>query len=414
MVNYRVKKRVIFCLTLQQIHEQQNVAYYPLVKKTLFKDNCMARHTQSGLKMIIKSYFQEFHYKKEYNFMEKILSGVLAPVSFLYGLAVSFRIFLYELACLPSWSAGVPVISIGNITTGGTGKTPVVMALASHLTECCGYKVAILTRGYGRKTRARYVVVRDYKKIYSQSPVDCGDEPYMMAKELKNVVILAGSRRAELARVAVDKFHADILLLDDGYQHLALQRDYNVLVINGINHTGNSCLLPAGPLREPIGAIKRADLIINVSKNPSEKPMMPPEWQAFQKPVLEAQYTFESFLNLKTGEKTTSIKQKNVLAFCGIGQPEGFFNQLEGLGLNLKYKAPCIDHKAYNQQDIEQFNAQAKATSAEAFVTTQKDSAKIRPFLNCFQGPVYAIKMSMTFDMPYLLNLAGIYVKNTR
>lgn len=358
--------------------------------------------------MNIKEYFQKLHYQKINGIEGKIIPVLLWPFEFAYTQVVKLRILLYKLACLPSWTAEVPVISIGNITTGGTGKTPVTMALAEHLSTIEQFKVAILSRGYGKTSKENVTVVRDYNKIIADNASYCGDEPYMMAKKLNNVLILSGSKRAGLAKFAIENYNANILILDDGFQHMALNRDLNILVYDEENEFGNNRLLPAGPLREPLQALERADIIISVNKGTGKTKDLPEAIKSDSKQLVSAIYKPDGFVNIYTKEDIQSIKEEKVLAFTGIGQPESFCKTLNNAGLNVCKTHSFADHRNYTIKDIEMLNSIAKTSTSEAFITTEKDSVKLLAYRKYFKLPVYAIKMTMTFDIKTVLNIAGI------
>lgn len=355
--------------------------------------------------MSIKTYFNNFHYKKTYSALEKVIFRVLYPVSFSYKIISKIRILLYNANIIKSEHPDAKIISIGNLTTGGTGKTPTVIEFAKYLTSNSNSKVAILSRGYGAKKKKEINVVKINNDLIANSPSDCGDEAFMMATVLDNIVILTGHRRINLAKEAINKYNVNTIILDDGFQHMPIKRDLDIVLIDSEKMLGNNTLLPTGPLREPLSAINRADAILITNKNNdnyTEKDI--PEFiKDLNKPIFIANYTFDHFINLKTKELQEKIETKNVLSFCGIGQPEYFTNQIKELGYNLTDNIPFTDHQNYTLKDINAINALAKETNAEAIITTEKDAVKIIPFIPEFLLPVYVIKMKMDVDVENIL-----------
>ena len=196
---------------------------------------------------------------------QKILATPLRflfiPLSWLYAASVQLRNILYTYGIFKARRLPCRVISVGNIVVGGTGKTPAVIAIAKHL-QREGMRVAILLRGYKRHVREKVTIVSDGKKVCT-SPVESGDEAYMMAKHLSNVPIIVGKCRYSAGQVALERFKVDVLLLDDGFQHRQLERDVDILTIPTTHPFGSpEKLLPAGTLREPLTALRRADLIL--------------------------------------------------------------------------------------------------------------------------------------------------------
>ena len=198
-------------------------------------------------------------YRKQRSTWEGALLFPLFLLSIPYGWAVRIKALLYHLGIKRSKHLPCPVISVGNLTVGGTGKTPLVMALAKGLTQR-GVRVAILTRGYKRR-KASGTVASDGQSILL-SPQESGDEPTLMSQTLRDIPVLVGKDRAATGQIALDRFHVDALLLDDGYQHLQLCRDLNILLIDSTLGFGDRYLLPRGILREPLSHLGRANLLL--------------------------------------------------------------------------------------------------------------------------------------------------------
>ncbi len=185
---------------------------------------------------------------------------LLFPLTGLYGLAIEIRNLLYDKRCIKTSKFDIPVISVGNLTVGGTGKTPFVIYLAQYLKES-SLSVGIVSRGYGRKTKGT-VIVHDGKSILS-SHDESGDEPWLIASALKSVPVIVDEDRTQGIQTLIDKFPVDVVLLDDAFQHRRAGRDLDILLINSRESSGNYHLLPGGKLREPLRQSRRASLIVH-------------------------------------------------------------------------------------------------------------------------------------------------------
>ncbi|MBX9690100.1 MAG: tetraacyldisaccharide 4'-kinase, partial [Candidatus Obscuribacterales bacterium] len=203
-------------------------------------------------------------YKPE-NKQEKLLNSLLQPISALYFLGTLSRLKGYESRVLKQKRLSVPVVSVGNLTVGGTGKTPITIDLARNLQQF-GLKVGILSRGYKRQSVDKVLVVSDGRKILVDS-AQSGDEPYLIARAVPGAVVIVGACRYEAGLLAVQDYGCDVIVLDDGFQHLKLSRDFDVVVYDYNDDPKNLQLLPAGRLREPLASISRADCLV-ISKVP--------------------------------------------------------------------------------------------------------------------------------------------------
>ena len=281
------------------------------------------------------------------------LARVLLPLSWLYGVGVWLHRSTTRPLQLP-----VPVISIGNITLGGTGKTPVVICLARALQQR-GYVVAVLLRGYGTKRREPVLVTP------SVSYAEVGDEALEYAHQLEQVQIWVGSNRRLGARRAIDQ-GATLLLLDDGLQHWPLARDLDVTLLDAQHGIGNGQMFPAGPLREPASHLGRADLLVLTGTGvgaggPAQLP-----WPS-QKPRCSLRFQLDVPHGLQGGA---------LVAFCGIGLPQKFFQALGALGLRVIAQESFPDHHPYAGSELEHLVAVAQAHGA-VLVTTSKDANRL-------------------------------------
>ena len=327
-------------------------------------------------------------------FQTKWPAILLWPFSFLFGIVIRFRNFLYDVQILKSTHISCPVISIGNITVGGTGKTPTVLFLAKWLTE--KYKVCIISRGY-RRNSTGHLVVSDGETI-SSTVQEAGDEPFLLAKRLPNTIVIVNSNRVEAALRAYQDFHPDVILLDDAMQHRKIFRDMEIVTMQGDNFFGNKFMLPAGPLREQLSGLKRADLIwINNSKN---------NLKTFKnKPVINAHYQPEGLGDYAgTVFKISDLKTK-IIAVCGLGSPDNFKKTLEQYGAYITKFLTFKDHHEYTLTDIQNIEKQFKQNNAKLLVTTEKDWVKIAHLVSLKNNWRYLIINAQPDDLEKIAEL---------
>lgn len=282
-----------------------------------------------------------------------------------YRLGVALRNLAFDRGWLAACQAEVPVVSVGNLTVGGTGKTPCVEYVARVFSQL-GMKAAILSRGYG-SARGR------------------NDEALVLEENLPDVPHLQGPDRAALARIAVEELESDILVLDDGFQHRRLKRDLDLVLIDATCPWGHGFLLPRGLLREPIGSLRRADAVI-VTRCDLAGPAAVSaikETIAAIKPALPIAESTHRPAQWRNGSGQTApvqaLKDRPLAGFCGLGNPEAFRQTLTRLGLNVIDWRTFPDHHAYGKDDVEALRCWARQLPHEAaVVTTQKDLVKIR------------------------------------
>lgn len=323
---------------------------------------------------------------------------ILYPLSLLFEIAVKLRNALYDKGVLPSVNLDARVISVGNITVGGTGKTPLVERLARFLRDE-GHRVAVLSRGYGRKESGA-VVVSDGLECTS-GPEQAGDEPFLLARRLSNVVVVVGKNRAEVGKKAVDTWKCDVLLLDDGFQHRKLKRTLDIVVLDATQPWGNGKLLPAGPLREPLSALRRADAVIfthaDGAQNAGEEQQRIRQFTSA--PVFFAKHRPVEWVSLPTGESLplTTLRGKTALGVAGIGNPASFRKTLDTLGIEIAAFWDYPDHHWYSQDDLTQIENTAKAVGVDAVVTTEKDGVRF-PVPVGYAIPVYYLKIESEIE----------------
>lgn len=294
---------------------------------------------------------------------------LLRPFSFLYGSVVKARNLAYDRGWLPSFSVPAVVVSVGNLTVGGTGKTPLVETLARFfLAE--GWKPAVVSRGYGRVGKAD-VAVSDGSMIMADSLIG-GDEPVLLALRLPGVPVLVGVDRVRVSRRAVRDFGCDLILLDDGFQHRRLRRDVDVVTLRRNEPYGNGRILPAGPLREPKAGLRRGHVAVLTGTGPVPQDTPCPV-------MLEAEYRALHWTEHPSRVKhpPESLGHRFVFAFSGIGNPRSFERTLEGLEAKLVGHRVFPDHHRYTTEDLRQVGQLAASHGAVAVVTTEKDAMRI-------------------------------------
>ena len=333
------------------------------------------------------------------SFQKRLLASplrfLLIPFSWLYAAVISIRNRLYALGVFKARALPCRVISVGNITVGGTGKTPAVIALAKHLQKE-KVRVAILLRGYKRQSREKVTIVSDGERVCA-SLKESGDEAYMMAKHLSGIPIVVSSQRYQAGQVALERFGVEVLLLDDGFQHRQLARDLDILTVPAHSVIGLQAarerLLPAGNLREPPTALRRADVILLTHTDRADvSPCLKETVQrlAPNALILESVHQPVHFYPLvpqKNSEGTdflpTSevVKGKRLLAVCGIGNPDAFATTLMRCSAESVRLLAYPDHHVYTEADFVRIDTVFQAVQADVIVTTQKDAQKLEAFV---------------------------------
>ena len=337
----------------------------------------------------------------------------LSPISFLYGAITRARNLLYEKGILKSQSLQTLTISIGNITVGGTGKTPLVAYVAKVLAER-GEKVCILTRGYGRDNPRQRVVVSDGEKIMADAR-EAGDEPFELAQKLLGIsAIIADAKRVEAGNWARENLKITAFVLDDGFQHLQVKRDLDIVCVDATNPFGNGKVLPQGILRESLPNLKRADAIVITRANLIDEKQIETLKSVITKlnssvKIFVSENKVVELINLKrfpaklqsspSLEETKDNRQRTqdkYLAFCALGNPESFFEQLRCEQFNLVATEKFSDHHIYTQPDIKKIENEAVQKGAEILLTTAKDAVKLTHLK--FNFPCFIVESGLTFD----------------
>lgn len=289
---------------------------------------------------------------------------ILRLLSFIYSGIIRLRNLCYSVGCLPSASVEAAVISIGNITAGGTGKTPLVIWLCNYLVKK-NYRCAILTRGYKSKQG------------------ESSDEPATLEKGCPLAKIIVNPDRIKGARKAVRKYNSQVIVMDDGFQHRRLKRDLDIVTIDGTRPFGYGWLLPAGLLREPLSSLKRAKAVVITRCDQTDKNKLTKIEQRLYRinPDLVIARTVHKPTCAVTIDQSqiplAELKGKKIFSFCGIGNPEAFLSTIEGLGFTAVGSKIYNDHHWYTDEDITNICDEAKKLCADVILTTQKDWTKI-------------------------------------
>ena len=324
---------------------------------------------------------------------KRIILPFIVPLSFIYGCFIWIRNQFYNREWINVAVFNKPIISVGNITSGGTGKTPLVIYLAQILQKQ-GKKPGIISRGYGRKSAGLHVV-HDGKKIIVDVQT-AGDEPFLMARILNNIPIIVSENRIEGIKQLIDYYYADVIIMDDGFQHRKVKRDLDILTIS-INDTQYR-LLPWGNLREPLKNINRANYIVYTKTNNYQLPNIQMNIQRF----IKSKYLISTSIPVlmkydNLNYKKTLPPKGSVFAFCGIGDPMSFIQSAEKLSLQIKGSRFFNDHQDYTESIVKILTEQIHFNNINQVVTTEKDMVKLpNSFLSEFE--TYVIKISIEFE----------------
>lgn len=302
----------------------------------------------------------------------------LLPLSVLYGAAAFIRNRAFDAGVLRASRAPVPVIAVGNLTAGGTGKTPLVRWLVRRLRER-NVRVAVVSRGYGRRSRG-VLVVADSASVRVDAARG-GDEPVMIARGEPGVGVVVGERRHDAARRAAGELGAEVIVLDDAFQHRSIHRDVNILLLDASVDIRRELLLPAGMRREGLAGIRRADLVVwsgvQAAEERTRLESSIRRW--YTGPGAGVRYDLVSYTSCADGRRAgvDEFRGKAVFAFCAIGRPERFLRSLRGRGLEVKDWVTFRDHHWYGGADIEGLLDRFARSGAELLMTTEKDAVRL-------------------------------------
>lgn len=336
----------------------------------------------------LKTKITQIHYQRN---PQGLLFDFLKFCSYFYKIGSRLKNFCYDKKLIKPKKVDAFVISVGNMTTGGVGKTPVVSEIAKYLIAQ-GKKVAIVSRGYGGHLSNRTInMISDGKTIYFNA-LDSGDEPYWLAENTSGCYVFTCKNRYLASKYAVEKFGIEVIILDDGFQHRKLHRDLDIVLMDSVKGFGNECLLPAGPLREGSEALDRIDKFVVVSKSTNHKVAQKVASIMHERLNIptsicctEPDYVYD----IKTGQRL--MEGLAVTAMCAIGQPQQFYDFLKDY--QVVKTITFDDHHQYSVGDIVGISG--------SIITTEKDAVKLARF---DRGNIYALRLKTVIDVEGLLN----------
>ena len=326
---------------------------------------------------------------------ERLLWGLLVAASRLFGLLVAVRLAAYSTGIFKAYRAGIPILSVGNLRVGGTGKTPVVDALVRRAL-CSGRRVAVVSRGYGGQRKSATALVSDGKGVLHDDARHYGDEPVLLARRNPQAMVIVARKRSAGVLLA-ESLGAEVAVLDDGFQHLALQRDLDIVLLDSANPFGNGALLPAGMLREPASSLGRADLVILTRCDNDNLPDL-----GLQVPVLAGSQALSDELWSLSGGTISwdSLESQRCVAFAGIAGPEGFFADLRKKGIKPVMEIALQDHQGYHRDILQRIRMACE--NADICLTTEKDAVKLTP--DDLPIPCYVVPMTITIRPEQVLD----------
>ncbi len=323
------------------------------------------------------SYIEDVMYGRRKSF---VIGTVLRILSVLYGIVIRLRSAGYDHELFSRKRLEQRVISVGNITLGGTGKTPAVIQIAGMLRQH-QKRPGVITRGYGRSDESALVVVADGKEILADTRSG-GDEPVLIASKLSGVPVIADRNRYRAARYAVNAYGIDTVILDDGFQHRRLRRDLDIVLVDAADPFGNGRLFPAGILREPLPSLRRAHVVLLTGIDRASDPDAVKEEirRHTRARVFTSRPAPVELVDIMTGnvEPLSSLRDSVVLAFAGIARPAGFVSLLGSLGARVRAEMAYPDHYAYQDQDLAVIRQRAADEKVEKVITTEKDAVRLK------------------------------------
>jgi tetraacyldisaccharide 4'-kinase len=340
------------------------------------------------------------------------LAAALYPISIAYGAAQELRAFAYRHRMMPARQLPCKVICVGNITVGGTGKTPMTIYVAQKIKQL-GYRAAVVSRGYGGSAESRGGIVSDGKSI-CMGPERAGDEPYLIASSLKQIPVVIGKNRYASGMLALKHFQPDVIVLDDGFQHLRLKRDIDLVLLDHALPFGNGHLLPRGNLREPISALARCSACILTrcragNDDPATSLLDLIKQYSPQCPVFAASHdpycygiksqehiSIDRVIERRFQTEVDGWKKETSFGFSGIARNADFQNTVKNLGFNTSGFLEFSDHHRYTVHDLSSIQSKAERAGARCLITTEKDLVRLSP-QNPFPLPLIVVGVKISF-----------------
>jgi tetraacyldisaccharide 4'-kinase len=349
------------------------------------------------------------------------LASALYTISLFYGAGLKLRELAYRRKVMPSRRLPCKVICVGNITVGGTGKTPMAMHVAQEIKNL-GYQVAIVSRGYRGGAASRGGIVSDGKSI-CMGPEQAGDEPYMIARGLKAIPVIVGKNRYAAGMLAVNKFQPDVIVLDDGFQHLRLKRDIDLVLLDHANPFGNTHLLPRGILREPISSLARGTACILsryqadrndaatasidlIKKYTSPSRVFTSSHDPYCYAVKSGQQIpVNGIIDRYSRQEVDGLTKEPIFGFSGIARNADFQNTVKDLGFKANGFLEFSDHHHYTAHDLNDIQSKAENAGARRLITTEKDLVRLSP-PNPFPLELIVVGVEVSFgnDQPQFMS----------
>ena len=410
------ERRRLECETIAIVKENRGASRKSAVllrnMLTEFEERENAKHVRTTEKVEnLQTYFLHMLQNKEVEGITMhVIAGILYAFSLVYEQLVNIKLLAYKIGLSSRQRLSCYVISLGNITVGGTGKTPTAQKLARDIRDM-GYRVVILNRGYRAKWHGEVGIVSDGQHLHMDA-AEAGDEAYMLAKHLPNVPVLIGAQRAVTGQYAIEHFGAEVAILDDGYQHWQLFRDMDILLVDAVNVFGNGHLLPRGTLRESMSHISRADVCLMTKVDQAAEGSCEYIRETVHKynekaQIVESIHQPRCFIPIAdwhvdlagSGIDVNNIKGKRIMAVSAIGNPASFERTLKDLGAVIIESLRYPDHHEYTMQEMQDVLQQAEAQGAESIVITEKDAVKIpaEVAIANWSIPIYVICVEVTF-----------------
>lgn len=331
--------------------------------------------------MKVEEYLVDIVKGRKQGLLPTLILIVLTILAKIYRIIIYIRKKLYQWEVLNSKSLDSTVISVGNITVGGTGKTPIVKKIAADL-AAAGFKTVILSRGYKGEFSDDIGVVSNGNSVL-MSAAEAGDEPYLLAQFLDSIPVVVGASRQQTGKYACARFDPDFIILDDGFQHWQVKRDYDIVSIDAVNPFGGEELLPGGLLREPLSSLTRADRVVITRADQVSAEQL----EAIKTKIKQIKSDLEiistrhqpTYLRdiISKQHQQIDLKNKRVMAVSGIGNPRSFEMTLEELGAEIVKKIRYQDHHSYTEEEINRLFTLATVHNVDKIVTTEKDAVSI-------------------------------------
>jgi len=345
--------------------------------------------------MSIVSLHQRLVSNQKLIWYEQLLLFILKPIALGYGIVGWVRNRVYDYKLLATYSSTIPVISVGNIAVGGTGKTPVVDWLVKEFIAH-GKRPAIISRGYSGNYVTAVGTVLSARQLL-MTAAECGDEPYLLAQRNRECMVVVAKKRVDGIKVVENSGNIDVIILDDGFQHRAVQRNVDLVLLDSCRPLGNGSPLPAGNLREFASSLQRADFILMTrGTNWQQLPQLMCPMPQLMCPKFTSNHKLATVATDLNGnnKSVAQLAKLKLLAFAGVANPQSFFSSLSVVGIEPAKQLSFSDHAGYQTDIIKEINT--ASDSIDALITTEKDGVKL--IADMFSVPCYQIGMDIEIN----------------